>query len=117
MRRRVFALVVPLLLLLALPAYALEARSGKTIPNLYFDGTTAICTASCKADNTTDKVEGTLTLYSGETYIDSWSNSGTGRIVISGKCKVESGKSYKLVLTYSINGVAQPSGTATGTCP
>lgn len=117
MRKRVFALAIPLLLALTLPAYALKARSERIIPSLYFDGTTAVCSASCKADNARDKVEATLTLYQGETYVDSWSNSGTGRVFVSGSCEVESGKSYKLVLAYSINGVAKSSATTTGTCP
>ena len=117
MRKRVFALAVPLLLLLALSAQALDARITRVEPVLDFNGTTASCSVSFRADNTKDKVTATLTLYQGNTYVDSWTDSGTGRVFISESCEVESGKSYRLVLTYSINGVAKPTKAVSGTCP
>lgn len=58
-----------------------------------------------------------LTLYQGNTYIDSWSAAGTYRVPVSGECTVKSGKTYRLVLTWSINGVAQPSESTTRKCP
>ena len=117
MRKRVFTLVLPLLVILSVTAQAVESRVIQIRPVLHFDGTTAICSVSCRAENAKDEVEATLTLYQGDKYIDSWSSSGTGSVFISGNCKVESGKSYKLVLDYSINDVAQLSKTMTGTCP
>lgn len=117
MKKRTFALVVLLLLALAFPAQAVEVRAIQLKPDLYFDGTTAVCSVSCRSDNVRDKVEATLTLYQGDNYVDSWNNSGTGKVFISGSCEVESGKSYRLVLDYSINGTAQLSKTTTGTCP
>ena len=115
--KRVFALAVPLLLLLTLSARAVEPRIPRAEPALDFNGTTAFCSAVCRADGTTDKVSATLTLYQGSTYVDSWSDSGTWRVSISENCEVESGKSYRLVLTYTINGAAQPAKAVTGTCP
>ena len=115
--KRVLALAVPLLMLLTLSAQALEPRAVKVEPVLDFNGTTATCSVSFKADSATDKVAATLTLYQGNTYVDSWSDSGTWRVSISESCKVESGKTYRLVLTYSINGAAQPAKAVTGTCP
>ena len=112
MRKRVLALAVPLLLLLTVPAYALEPWSGKTVTNLYLDGTTAICTASCTADHDADKIDAVLTLYQDDSYVDSWNGSGTGRVFISGSCEVESDKSYHLVLTCSMNGAAEQSAAA-----
>ena len=117
MGKRVFALAVPLLLFLTLSAQALDARITRVEPDLDFNGTTAVCSATCRADNTTDKVSATLTLYQGNTYVDSWSDSGTWRVSISESCKVESGKSYRLVLSYSINGVVKPAKEVSGTCP
>lgn len=117
MQRRVFALALPLLLILSVSAQAMEFRVIQVRPELYFDGTTAVCSVSCRADNAGDDVEATLTLYQGEKYVDSWSDSGTGRVFVSGSCEVESGKSYKLVLDYSINGTAKLPKTTTGTCP
>lgn len=117
LKKRTFALVVLLLMILALPAHAVEVRAIQLKPDLYFNGTTAVCSVSCRSDNARDKVEATLTLYQGDDYVDSWNNSGTGRVFISGSCEVESGKSYKLVLDCSINGIAQLPKTTTGTCP
>lgn len=117
MKKRVVALMVPLLLILTMSARAAESRSVSIKPELHFGANTATCSVSLKADNTKDKVEATLTLYQGENYVDSWSNSGTGRVFISGSCDVESGKTYKLVVDYSINGVVQLSKTTLGTCP
>ena len=115
--KRVFALAVPLLLLLTLSARAVEPRIPRAEPALDFNGTTAFCSAVCRADGTTDKVSATLTLYQGNTYVDSWEDSGTGRVSISESCKGERGKSYRLVLTYSINGTTKPAEATTGTCP
>lgn len=117
MKARVFALAVPLLLILALTAQAADARIERVNPRLYFDGTTANCSASCSADNTKDKIEATITLYQGDSYAASWSNSGTGFVRVSRSCDVQRGKSYKLVVDYSINGTAKQPKTVTGTCP
>lgn len=38
-------------------------------------------------------------------------------VPISGECLVKKGKSYRLVLTWSINGVAQANQSVTKTCP
>jgi hypothetical protein len=56
-------------------------------------------------------------LYLGNTMVDSWSGSGSYSISISGKHKVTSGKSYRLELTYSINGVKKPTVSTMSTCP
>ena len=115
--KSVLALAVPLLMLLTLSAQALEPKIPRADPALDFNGTTAVCSAVCRADSTTDKVAATLTLYQGNTYVASWDDSGTGRVSISESCKVERGKSYRLVLTYSINGTTKPAEATTGTCP
>jgi len=85
-------------------------------PDLFFQGTTAICSAICRGGYATDYVEATLTLYQGSTYIDSWSKSGTGKITLYGECAVESGKTYCLEMAYSINGVEKPVVSVTNTC-
>ena len=50
-------------------AQAAEIRSIRVKPDLYFDGTTAICSVSVKADSSNDKVKATLTLYQGNDYV------------------------------------------------
>ena len=90
MKKRVFALIAVLLLAMANTAQAAVLR---------------------------DRISAKLTLYQGNTYIDSWSAAGTYRVPVSGECTVKSGKTYRLVLTWSINGVAQPSESTTRKCP
>ena len=119
MKRQTFALlfVYPLILALTVSALAAEFRVEANSPELSFDGNTATCTIFCRSTYVTDKVEATLTLYQGKEYVDSWSDSGTGYVLISESCKVESGKSYRLVLEYSINGVLKKPVSTSATCP
>lgn len=119
MRRRIVSLTALLLLVFSLSAQtalAAEARTGG-YPHLTFDGTIAKCSIFLKATSSTDKVKATLTLYQGNSYVDSWSDEGRGSVHVSGECEVQSGKDYTLVLTCSINGVEQKSVSTDGTCP
>ena len=119
MKRRIFALALafPLMLALTVSALAAESRWERNIPELIFNGNTATCTASCRASNSKDKIEATLTLYQGENYVNSWSDSGTYSVLISESCKVESGKTYRLVLEYSVNGESKKPVSISATCP
>lgn len=47
--------------------------------------------------------------------IASWSASGKGSVTISKTCKVETKKTYKLVLSATVNGVAKPDVSVTAT--
>lgn len=120
MRKCSFILVVLLVLSLCIPAYAaetVESRAYIANPTLSFDGTTAICFVNCRGEKTTDRISATLTLYHNGTYVDSWSGSGVFRVPVSGECEVESGETYELVLTWTVNGTSKPSESVTGTCP
>lgn len=116
MKKRVFALIAVLLLAMANTAQAAVLRVPTATPELSFNDTTANAFALCTA-STSDRISAELTLYQGNTYIDSWSAAGTYRVPVSGECTVKSGKTYRLVLTWSINGVAQPSESTTRKCP
>ena len=119
MKRRILAFVLafPLILALTASAFAAELRIARFTPALSFSGTTASCSVSCRGNTSKDEIEATLTLYQGDTYVDSWSNSGTYRVSISETCKVVSGKSYRLVLDYSINGESRQPVSTCATCP
>ena len=118
MRKRIFSVVwaVVLMGVLFVQAMAIAPLSVTSKPNLSFDGTTAVCSAVCRGENSNDEVDVTLTLYQGRNEICSGSDSGTGRVSVSGECQVVSGKSYKLMLEYSINGKTMTSSTS-GVCP
>lgn len=117
MKRRIFALVAICVMVLSVCAQAAESRAVNGQPTLYFDGTTAVCSVTCKGTNTNDELDVTLTLYQGSTVVDSWSDSGNGRVQITGRCGVDSGESYTLRVYYSVNGVAKPMVATYGTCP
>ena len=117
MKKSFFALIAFATMILAISAQALEPRLTEARPTLRFDGTTAYCSVICYGESSNDTVDVTLTLYQGTSYVDSWSGSGKGRASLSGSCEVSSGKSYKLVLNYSVNGKTQPSVSTTKTCP
>lgn len=111
---------MPLLLVCILSAQAVQAigqRVASGGPDLFFQGTTAICSAICQGDTKTDKITATLTLYQGDTYIDSWSESGIRKVTLYGECKVTPGKTYRLEMAYSINGVDKPVVSTTNYCP
>ena len=118
MRKRIVSVFAVLLVCsLVLPvAQAVSQRIGGS-PRLSFNGTTATCYVTCYGKSGSDTVDATLTLYQGSTYVDSWSDSGKYYVTLSGEHKVQSGKSYKLTLEYSINGVKQPSTSASAVCP
>lgn len=120
MRKRIMAAITTLLLIcimLMQVVQAAEPRVAGTYVDLSFDGNIAICSALCRGSSASDKIEATLTLYQGNTFVDSWSESGNYSVAVSGEHKVTSGKSYRLELTYSINGVEKPTVSTTSTCP
>lgn len=100
MRRFVALLLCGLLLTTGAAAYMQETRSIGEDMSLTFDGTTAICGATCIGKTSTDYIKATLTLYQGNTYIDSWSDEGRYVIGVSGQHGVTRGKSYTLKLNY-----------------
>lgn len=109
MRKRILPLVMVFLLMLSftVPAAAAErAISGR--PGLTISGTKAYCVGKYSSGNQSDKISMTLSLKLGTTTIDSWSASGTGSAVISEVCTVQTGKTYTLVLSGTVNGVKQP---------
>lgn len=65
--------------------------------------------------NRNDAISITVTLMQGSKEIASWSASGKGSVTISKTCKVETKKTYKLVLSATVNGVAKPDVSVTAT--
>ena len=110
------AMVATVVMVLTVSTYAITARTVNPVVGLSFQGTTAVCHAKCFAGSDNDNIQATLTLYCGANRLDSWDGSGKGTISLSGTCRVETGKQYKLTLTYSINGNTKPPVTVTSKC-
>ena len=116
MKRRFFLFASLLFLMLSFTAHA-ASTAYYANPSLSFSGTTAHCSVICRGDKTTDSISATLTLYQGSTEIDSWSNLGSFCVPVFGDCNVTSGVTYRLKLSWSVNGVSQPDIEVTNACP
>lgn len=116
---KIMSMMVSLMLVIAMAvpfAYAAEPRVAGVTPSLSFDRDTAICSVTCRGNNSSDELDVVMTLYQGSRYIDSWSRSGTGRVILTGECSVDSGLTYTLKIDFSINGQAKPSVSTSNTC-
>ena len=117
MYKRALGLLVVLVLVLGIAAQAAEMRAPTTRVSLTFSGTTANCSAQVQTDKTTDTVSGFLTLVNGPRVIATWPVRGNGIVKVNKTASVESGKTYVLTVTYSINGGEQKTAGTSKTCP
>lgn len=120
MNKRFLTRTITLMMILIICTMSVLASEERVIsarPSLSFDGTTAVCYVDCRGNSTKDSIEATLTLYQGSNYVESWSDSGKGRVSISEKCTVKRGKNYRLVVEFSVNGEKMPSVYTNKTCP
>lgn len=106
MKKRIIPLFFLVLLLATVmiptsAAISTKAISGK--PTLKIEGTTAYCVGKYNSGNRNDAISITVTLMQGSKEIASWSASGKGSVTISKTCKVETKKTYKLVLSATVN--------------
>lgn len=107
MKKRFLSLTAAVLLVMAFTVNA-AARVEQNEPRLSISGTTATCFVNYRSAGATDRVKVTLTLWCGESIVDSWSNSGTGSVTISENCTVVRGNTYELVMIPTVNGVVKP---------
>ena len=108
MRKRVFSMTAVVLLAMALFLQTPTARAIRGRPELTISGTTATCSVKLESGNSGDVLDVTLTLWCGESIVNSWSKSGAGSVSISERCSVVRYNTYELVLTYRVNGVLKP---------
>lgn len=100
---------------LPITAYAAGPRRISGSPSLSFSGTTATCKLSVISAGST--IDCTLTLYEGDTIIQSWSGSNTGYLLLSGSTTVQHGHTYTLSGSGSVNGSPITISPVTRTCP
>lgn len=82
--------------------------------SLSFSGTTANCYGSVV--DLDKSIVATMTLSCGGTTVASWSGSGTSVVDLSGSCTVTKGKTYSLVISGTVNGVAFSTTPIVKTC-
>lgn len=118
MKTRMLALTLVLVMLLGVTAQAAEPmRKPSAFPNLTFSGTTATCTATVRGDKANDQVSVTMKLWQGNTCLKTWTASGTRSVTLKEPATVSKGKTYKLTVDYTINGVQNPQKSVIRTCP
>lgn len=117
MKKRTTAVILVVLLVLSISAYAIDARYASVYPSLAFNGTTATCRAIVEADNSTDTISASISLKQGSTVVKSWTASGKGTLDFSKTATVTKGSTYTLVVNATVAGVALNAVSVTGTCP
>lgn len=108
MKGRTVVSMIILMLMLTLPAQATSRQIGVS-PSLTFNNTTATCSVFIRANKANDKISADITLWQGNSCIESWEASDSGTLTFQSTTTVEKGKSYTLKVDFSINDVVQPS--------
>lgn len=101
MKKRIIAMAAVLVFLLATTANA-AVLVTKVTPSLTFSGTTANCSVTVRDSG--KEIEATVELWYGNTLIDSWSDSGTSRLTVSGSHTVTKGRTYTMKVAVTVDG-------------
>nr|WP_325179559.1 hypothetical protein [uncultured Oscillibacter sp.] len=115
--KKVFPLFLLFIFLLTSTVNAQTERlSGDSI-KLTFEGTTACCNVTIASTDLKGDISATIKLMDGSTCINSWRKVASGYLFFADSTtSVKKGKSYTLTVTYSIDGVTQPSLSTSATC-
>lgn len=119
MKKRVVTFVMAIALavgatLCSTAAAGIETRAIQIRPALTFNGTTATCEVLVVSG--TDDLDVTMTLKRGNTVLDSWSESGTGYVLMTEHYTVTKGVTYTLQISGTRNGVPFEAQPVTRTC-
>lgn len=94
-------LSISIIMGMCIPATAAENAAGVVL-DLDFVGSAAECEASISAPGC--EIDATLELWSGSTFIASWSETGVDDVYIYGLAPVSKGNPYTLKVTGTIDG-------------
>lgn len=106
-----------LLLCVPLTTYAATARLSAIFANISFTGTTANCSATILADDSSDTISATMKLWNGSTCLATWTGTGKGSLSMAKSKAVTSGLEYKLTIDAVIDGSKFGTVSKFGTCP
>lgn len=109
------ALTLVLILLLSivpLSAFAATPRTAMIYPTLSFSGTTATCSLIVTADPG-DNISAVVKLWRGGSCLATWNASGTRTLSFSRTATVSKSQTYTLTADVTINGVSQPQASTT----
>ncbi len=105
-----------LTLLLMSTAYAQDIRVASPGAHLFFSGTTVTCYVIIPVAHGDDEIDATIELRCGSQRIESWTRNSVGYFEFTDYVSVTKGKTYELVVDYTLNGEAQTSFSNSGTC-
>ena len=105
---RLIAIIMVMVAIFSISAYALSQSEGETrlvapTPTLTFVNGTAKCKVTLRASG--QYIDATLELWQGGTLVDSWSDTGTGILILSGSAPVTSGIPCTLTVSGTAGGV------------
>ena len=110
-------LVVMMIMHLCIPVRAEERRAGYSNSELYFNGTTAICSLEVSAANSSAPIVASVTLKRGNTVVKQWLNmTASGYMNFSDSASVAYGNTYTLHVSLYVNGVQVSVPDITKTC-
>lgn len=117
MKAKGTVLALLLVFLFANTAYAQEMRLINSYASIAFSGSTAKCYVDIVGDSGSDEISATIELRCGSQSIKTWTDyADNGHLSFSGTASVTKGSTYELVVEYTVNGKAQTSFSASGTC-
>ena len=96
-------------------AHAIQSRSITSVPHLSFDGNNASCVIQIVGDKMTDEISATMELRCGSDLIASWNGSGSGILKMTKSAAVKKGKTYTMVVNFSVNGTKRSPVTISAT--
>jgi len=102
MFKRVVAVILALSVLLSITVFAVEPRVSY-IPTLTFSQSTANCSVVINSPGS--YIEATLSLWYGDSLIDSWEDSGENLVWIEESCTVTRRRNYTLKVVGTIDGI------------
>lgn len=116
--KKVLSLVLLLAIVFSVSAQAAgPERIIRMTPSISFSGTTATCSADIRGNTASDTISCVVKLWRGNTCLNTWTASGTGRVTLERTRSVTRGETYKLTVDATVNGVAQPTKSVSRTCP
>lgn len=111
------AILLALVILVSIPVKAFAvARVAAVNPKLTFSGTTATCDVAVVGSNTSEFIEVTMKLMYGTSTVASWSAEGYGYVFLNKTAAVVVGRTYKLQVEVTIDGIEKDPVYVTGTC-
>ncbi len=110
-------MVAVLIFSMATVAQAANSRALSITSSLYFDDTTAICSASASGNTFKDYIVLTVKYWRSGVVMESWTVRGYGYVSLSETAPAAHGIYYTMTVDVTFNGVVKPTITKTEMCP